>query len=98
WLNVPYIAPSAYNGGQLGQIFGGQTDPDSWKQEFSRLGLTHLLVSNSEIARWHQQYGYLNLSPEQAEKLNHWMGTLPKVFDDNRGNVVLSLGAVSSAR
>jgi Dolichyl-phosphate-mannose-protein mannosyltransferase len=98
WLSVPYIAPSAYNGPQLDQIFGGDSGPEAWNLEFSRLGLTHLLVSNSEIERWHRQYGYLNLSPAQTEKLNHWMQGLPKSFDDNRGNVVLSLRPVSGER
>jgi hypothetical protein len=98
WLDVPFIAPSAYNGGQLDRIFGGESNPDNWKQDFDKLGVTHLLVSNDEIARWHRQYGYLNLSDVQADKLNHWMHTLPKVFDDQRGNVVLSLREALSER
>ena len=98
WLDVPFIAPSAFNGGQLDQIFGGESNPDNWKQDFAKLGLTHLLVSNNEIARWHKQYGYLKLSDPQADKLNQWMRTLPKLFDDQRGNVVLALREGSSAR
>jgi hypothetical protein len=91
WLNVPYIAPSVFNGPQLDQIFGGETGPDDWSQKLAGLGLTHLLVSNSEIERWHHQYGYLNLNKAQSEKLNEWIQKLTKVFDDNRGNVVLAL-------
>jgi len=97
WLRVPYIAPSAYNGAQLDEIFGGDTGPETWNQRFSHLGLTHLLVSNSEIDKWHKQYGYLNLSPTQAEKVNEWMQGLSRIFDDNRGNVVLSLRPASVA-
>ena len=59
-------------------------------------GLTLLLVSHSEIDRCHRQYGYLNLSPAQMEKLNRWLQSLPKYFDDKRGNVVLAVPAVST--
>jgi len=92
WLHVPYIAPSPINGPQLDRIFGGNTGPGDWAQEFSQLGVTHLLVSKSEVERWHKQYRYLDLTDEQAEKLNRWIEALPKVFDDNRGNIVLELG------
>jgi hypothetical protein len=91
WLHVPYIAPSAFNGGQLDQIFGANTNPDDWMRELSRLGLTHLLVSHSEIERWHKQYRYLDLDTTQAEKFKQWMQRLPRLFDDGRGNVVLAL-------
>jgi hypothetical protein len=98
WLNVPYIAPSVYNGRQLERIFGGDAEPEEWTQELSRLGLTLLLVSHSEIDRCHRQYGYLNLSSAQMEKLNRWLEGLPKYFDDKRGNVVLGLPPVSAER
>lgn len=91
WVNVPYIAPSAFNGPQLDAILGGDSNPDDWTKEFSRLRLTHLLLSNSEIERWHKQYNYLNIPKEQVEKFNSWLKTLTKEFDDGRGNVVLGL-------
>jgi len=98
WLNVPYIAPSVYNGRQLERIFGGDAEPEEWTRELSRLGLTLLLVSHSEIDRCHRQYGYLNLSPAQMEKLNRWLEGLPKYFDDKRGDVVLGLPPGSAER
>jgi hypothetical protein len=98
WLNVPYLAPSVYNGQQLERIFGGDSEPEEWSQDLSRLGLTLLLVSHSEIDRYHRQYGYMNLSPVQMEKLNRWLQSLPKYFDDKRGNVVLALPIPSAER
>jgi hypothetical protein len=91
WLRVPYIAPSAFNGGQLDRIFGGNTNPDDWMRDLSHLGLTHLLVSTSELQRWHKQYHYFDLERTQAEKFNNWIHQLPKLFDDERGNVVFAL-------
>jgi hypothetical protein len=75
----------------LDAILGGDSTPDSWRQEFSRLGVTHLLVSDSEIQLWHATWGYLNLPPAQAQEFNRWLRTLKNVFDDGRGNVVLAL-------
>jgi hypothetical protein len=92
WLRVPYVAPSAFNGEQLDAILGGNSRPDAWRRTFSGMGLTHLLISNSEIERWHKQWGYLNLTPAQADEFNRWLHELNKVFDDGRGNVVLALG------
>jgi hypothetical protein len=91
WLDVPYIAPSAYNGRQLNEIFGGGSQPVDWVKTFSRMGLTHVLISNPEIARWHNQYAYLNLTDQEWASLNTWMHTLKKVFDDNHGTVILEL-------
>src|SRR5262249_19678721 len=91
WLNVPYVAPSAYNGRQLNEIFGGGSQPVDWVKTFSRMGLTHVLISNPEIARWQNQYAYLKLTDEEWTRLNTWMHTLKKVFDDNHGTVILEL-------
>jgi hypothetical protein len=91
WLDVPYIAPSPYNGRQLNEIFGGGAQPEDWTKTLSSMGLTHLLVSNPEIERWHNQYKYLNLTDEEWARLNNWMHTLKKVFDDDRGTIILAL-------
>ena len=91
WLKVPYVAPSGVNGPQLDAIFTADAEPAAWTQRLSHLGFTHLLVSNSEIERWHTQYGYLSLPPGQGEKLSAWMHTLQKLFDDGRGAVLLDL-------
>ena len=91
WLDVPYIAPSAYNGLQLNLMFGHDSRAEDWTKTFSRMRLTHLLVSNSEIARWHEQYKYLELTDEEWLRLNRWMHTLKKVFDDDHGTVVLAI-------
>jgi hypothetical protein len=93
WLDVPYIAPSAYNGPQLNRIFGNGSHTEDWTKTLSDMGLTHLLISNSEIERWHDQYQYLKLTDDEWARLNRWMNTLKKVFDDGHGTVVLAIAS-----
>jgi hypothetical protein len=75
----------------LNRIFGGGSQSGDWTKTLSHMGLTHLLVSNSEIERWHDQYKYMNLTDEEWVRLNLWMHTLTKVFDDDHGTVVLAV-------
>jgi hypothetical protein len=98
WLDVPYVAPSAYNGPQLNRMFGGGAQAEDWTKTLSQMGLTHLLVSNSEIDRWHDQYKYMNLTDDEWARMNRWMHTLKKVFDDDHGTVVLSLAVEGAAK
>lgn len=98
WLDVPYVAPSAYNGPQLNRMFGGGSQAEDWTKTLSQMGLTHLLVSNSEIERWHDKYKYMNLTDDEWARLNRWMHTLRKVFDDDHGTVILTLATEGAAK
>jgi 4-amino-4-deoxy-L-arabinose transferase-like glycosyltransferase len=91
WLHVPYIAASSFNGPQLDAIFAGDNNPDYWMKSLRRLGVTHVLISNSELRRLHDSYGYLDLRLAQMETFNRWLNELPKVFDDGRDTAVLAL-------
>lgn len=90
WLKVPALAPSAFNGAQLSGLFGG-SNPEGWLRSLSQMGISHLLVRQSEAERLRKQYGYFALSREEEESFQRWLKTLPKVFDDERGTVVLAL-------
>jgi hypothetical protein len=91
WLRVPAIVPSAYNGPQLVELFGGDSTPAAWREMLAGLGVTHILVHPSEIERLRQKYGYLSLSKPEEERLYEWLRSLPKTFDDGRGTFVLAL-------
>src|SRR5712671_4325134 len=91
WLQIPNIVPSAFNGPQLDEVFGGYSTPDSWQQSLQRLGITHVLFSFPEFQRLHEKYGYLHLPPDQMVEFNHWLQGLPRVFEDRRGTIVLAL-------
>jgi hypothetical protein len=95
WLQIPYIAPSAFNGPQLDAIFGGNSGPNVWQQKLSRLGVTHLLISYPEFQRLHANYGYLNLPSDEMNSFNRWIQSLPLLFEDRRGTAVLALNRSS---
>jgi hypothetical protein len=89
WLQVPYIAPSCFNGPQLDTIFGGQRD--QWREALTRLGVSHLVISTSELQRLHKQYGYFGMGSDRLPAFDEWIRTLPLLFDDGRGTLVLAL-------
>jgi hypothetical protein len=91
WLRVPAVVPSAYNGRQLVELFGGDSTPADWREVLAGFGVTHILVHPSEIERLRQKYGYLALSKPEEERLYEWLRSLPKTFDDGRGTFVLAL-------
>jgi hypothetical protein len=91
WLRVPAVVPSAYNGPQLVELFGGNPTPDAWRQVLAAMGITHLLVHPPEIERLRRMYGYFSLSKSDEERLYEWLRSLPKKFDDGRGTFVLAL-------
>jgi hypothetical protein len=90
WLRVPALVPSAHNGAQLVGLFGG-SNPEAWRRSLEQRGITHLLVRNSEAERLRKQYGYFALSKDEEEAFQRWLKTLQKVFDDERGTLVLAL-------
>jgi hypothetical protein len=91
WLDVPYIAPSSFNGPQLDAIFSADANTDHWKESLTGLGVTHLLISNPELQRLREHYGYLKLPSGQTETFNRWVHNLPLIFEDGRGTAVLAL-------
>lgn len=95
WLRIPFLAPSAFNGPQLDEIFGGNSEPGTWKQKVEHLGITYLLISYPEFQRLHMNYGYLNLDTIHMDAFNHWLQGLPLVFEDGHGTAVLALNGSS---
>jgi hypothetical protein len=91
WLHIPFVAPSAFNGPQLDEIFGGNSEPSAWKQKVEHLGITHLLISYPEFQRLHMNYGYLNLDTDHMDAFNHWLQGLPLAFEDGHGTAILAL-------
>jgi 4-amino-4-deoxy-L-arabinose transferase-like glycosyltransferase len=91
WLKTPFIAPSALNGAQLLDLFSPNIDPASWAERLRHMGVTHILICNSEWQRLADGYGYFRLSDEHLSRFYQWLHTLPLVFDDHHGNVLLSV-------
>jgi hypothetical protein len=91
WLKTPFIAPSALNGAQLLELFSPNADPAAWAERLHRLGVTHILICSSEWQRLADGYGYFRLSDEHLSRFYQWLHTLPLVFDDHHGNVLLSV-------
>jgi hypothetical protein len=91
WLKTPFIAPSALNGAQLLELFSPNADPAAWTERLHRLGVTHILICSSEWQRLADGYGYFRLSDEHLSRFYQWLHTLPLVFDDHHGNVLLSV-------
>jgi hypothetical protein len=96
WLRIPFVAPSAFNGPQLDEIFGGSSEPGTWMQKVKDLGITHLLISYPEFQRLHMNYGYLNLDAGHMDAFNHWLQQLPLAFEDGHGTAVLALKSPSN--
>jgi len=96
WLHIPFVAPSAFNGPQLDEIFGGSSEPGTWMQKVEDLGITHLLISYPEFQRLHANYGYLNLDAPHMDAFNHWLQQLPLAFEDGHGTAVLALKSPSN--
>ena len=91
WLKAPFIAPSNLNGPQLTELFSPDTAPSVWAERLHRLGITHILICSSEWQRLADGYGYFRLSDEHLSRFYQWLHTLPLVFDDHSGNVLLSV-------
>jgi hypothetical protein len=91
WMKIPFIAPSALNGAQLVELFSPDTEPAEWTQRLHRQGVTHILICSSEWQRLADGYGYFRLSDEHLRRFYLWIHTLTPVFDDHRGNVLLSV-------
>jgi dolichyl-phosphate-mannose-protein mannosyltransferase len=87
WLEIPFIAPTAFNGPQLDQAFSPDVSPKEWIECLHQLGITHLLISFPEWERF--QAGYNYFKPSNA--FNLWLRTLPVMFDDQRGTILLSV-------
>jgi hypothetical protein len=91
WLQIPYVAPSAFNGPQLDALFGGNSNPEVWRQSLARMGITHLLISYPEFQRLHEKYRYLDLPPAQMAAFSRWIQSLPRMFEDGRGTGIYQL-------
>ena len=87
WLKVPFIAPGAFNGPQLDEVFKPNAQPAVWVARLRELGITHLLISFPEWERFQNGYAYFR-PPDQ---FTPWLQTLPVLFDDRRGAVVLRI-------
>lgn len=95
WLRVPYLAPSCFNGPQLDSVFG--EDATRWTESLARLGVTHLLISTSELSRLHKQYSYFNLIPDRMDAFNRWIERQPLLFQDEHGTAVVALSKPNDA-
>lgn len=89
WLKVPFIAPSAYNGPQLVELFASGLDSSAWTERLRELGITHILVCSSEWQRLAESTGYFRLPDDHLDRFLRWLHTLPVMFDDHQGNAVL---------
>jgi hypothetical protein len=92
WLNIPYIAPSPFNGPQLAEMFASP-DPEEWSDKLRRLGITHLLINTPEWERLRERRAYFLLPDKNIDSFNRWLHSLPIVFNDDQGTVVLPLQA-----
>ena len=91
WLNIPFLAPSAFNGPQLMEVFQPSSEPERWISRLHQLRVTHLLICSSEWQRLADRFGYFRLDDDHLSRLNTWLHTLPVLFDDRRGNVLLAI-------
>jgi hypothetical protein len=91
WLKIPFIAPSGFNGPQLTELLVPGADSEERMRRLRRLGITHILVCSSEWQRLADATGYFRLPDDQLKPFLAWLHTLPVVFDDHRGNAILSL-------
>ncbi len=89
WLEIPFIAPTAFNGPQLDEVFRAGTPPAAWVDRLHQLKITHLLISFPEWQRFQTGYGYF----KPSSSFNLWLQTLPVLFDDQRGTIVLSVSS-----
>jgi hypothetical protein len=87
WLKIPFIAPTAFNGPQLDTLFAPEASPSEWLHRLSGLGVTHVLISFPEWERFQKGYNYFRPSNE----FNLWLRTLPVLFDDRRGGILLAI-------
>jgi hypothetical protein len=91
WLRIPFVAPSAYNGAQLVSLFSANGSADTWRKTLHDLGITHILICSSEWQRLADGYGYFRLGDRDLNRFLGWLHSLPLVFDDGSGNVLLSV-------
>jgi hypothetical protein len=91
WVHVPFLAASAYNGPELLNVFQPTASVPEWTARLRHLRVTHVLICSSEWQRLADAYGYFRLSDDHLNRFNAWLHTLPVLFDDHHGNVVLAL-------
>jgi dolichyl-phosphate-mannose-protein mannosyltransferase len=87
WLEIPFIAPTAFNGPQLDQLFALNVSSEEWIRRLHELRITYLLISFPEWERFQKGYNYF----KPTNEFNLWLRTLPVVFDDQRGTLLLSV-------
>lgn len=91
WLKVPFVAPSAFNGPQVAEMFTEKSGPDGWRENLRRLGITHLLINSLEWQRLRETRAYFVLPEKEIDQFNRWLESLPALFNDEHGNVLLAL-------
>jgi Dolichyl-phosphate-mannose-protein mannosyltransferase len=87
WLEIPFIAPTAFSGPQLQQVFAPGVSPGKWSQQLHEMGITYLLISFPEWERFQRGYNYF----KPTDEFNSWLRSLPVVFDDRRGTIILAV-------
>jgi hypothetical protein len=87
WLEIPFIAPTAFNGPQLDQVFAGDVSPEKWTRRLRAIGITHLLISFPQWQRFQKGYNYFKPPTE----FDVWLRSLPLLFDDKRGTILVSV-------
>jgi hypothetical protein len=93
WLKIPFLAPSALNGPQLTQVLPAAGGVNDWFAQMHRLGVTHILICSSEWQRLADAFGYFRLPDDHLKRFTDWLHTLPVVFDDRHGDVLLEMPA-----
>jgi hypothetical protein len=91
WLKAPFVAPSAYNGRQLVELFDQRSGPPVWTQRLHVLGITHILICSSEWQRLADTVDYFRLPDDHLHLFLNWLHTLPVMFDDHHGNALLAV-------
>jgi hypothetical protein len=91
WLRIPFLAPSSFNGPQLVEVFAPTASEKMWVERLHQLRVTHILICSSEWQRLADATGYFRLSDQHLSRFSSWMHMQPVLFDDHRGNVLLSV-------
>lgn len=91
WLQIPFIAPAAFNGPQLPELFSENVPPGTWTARLHALGITHLLITSVEWQRLADSRGYFRLTDDHLKVFYGWLRALPVVFDDHHGNVLVTV-------
>ena len=92
-LKIPCISPSGFNSPQLLTLFTPPNEPDRWRQNFQKMGISHIVVSLLEWRHLQEKryYGYFNLPLEPQQNILKWLQQQKILYEDHTGNVLLEV-------